>query len=637
MAQQSAHARPNRVAILRFNLSLLSPLQRAVLIALAGTLAVFVALGLIDLMASRGKIHAGVVVDGVALGGQTPSEAAARLAPIAAALSGEPVVAAANARDLKIWPRQVGFLIDTKATVDRAFRVGRAGFPFATVGVRLRGWLGAVRVAPVVRYDARRLELRVAELAATFDGAAADARVIDIDGHPAAVPAAVGITVRRSEARRALLGALGSRFGRRFVLPIDTIAPRVSTDAARAAAAQLDIAISTPLELTYSKRAWIIKSAIIRRWMVVTAQATGSRLDAPLTLVVAPSFARVSSTIAKITSSIVKPAADARFTVGGGTVRVIASRMGLAVDTKAAFDLITRQLSEPNAKRKVILSTHAVVPKLTTIAAQQMGIRQRISTFTTNYNSGNPPRVNNIHLLAKALDNTLIRPGDEFSFNRTIGPRTAAKGYQEAPIIVGGKLVPGLGGGICQVGTTIFNTVFFSGLPINERHNHSFYISHYPNGRDATVSWDGPDFRFANSTDSWILIKTAFSSDSVTISLYGTNPGYVVAFKTSPWTYVTSFPIQQIQDPKLPVGTQIVEDVGVGGHDVTVWRTVRQAGKVVRQDSFSSTYGAKSETVRVGTKAPPRPKPPKPQPSPAPTSTPKPKPPKPTPPTTRTP
>ncbi len=94
-----------------------------------------------------------------------------------------------------------------------------------------------------------------------------------------------------------------------------------------------------------------------------------------------------------------------------------------------------------------------------------------------------------------------IAPGETFSFNGTVGPRTAEKGYQEAGAIVNGELVPQLGGGICQVGTTIFNTVFESGLPVVERHNHSFYISHYPKGRDATVSWGGPDFKFRNDTD----------------------------------------------------------------------------------------------------------------------------------------
>jgi vancomycin resistance protein YoaR len=319
---------------------------------------------------------------------------------------------------------------------------------------------------------------------------------------------------------------------------------------------------------------------------------------------------RVQATIDRITAPIVKPAIDARFAVDGDLVRIIPSKTGLAADSKAAYDLIARQIFSPTGPRTVSLGLHSVQPKLTTAGAKGLGIRQRISSYTTEYSSGNPQRVNNIHLLAKSLNNTLIAPGDEFSFNKIIGPRTAAKGYQEAPVIMNGKLVPALGGGICQVGTTIFNTVFFSGLPVTQRTNHSFYISHYPDGRDATVSWDGPDFRFKNETSAWLLIKTFWGSEYITISLYGTSPGYTVTYKTGSWRNQVAFPVSTIGDPTMYEGVLVVEDVGVAGHDVTVTRTVTKKGKVVRQDEFASYYRPKEQVVRKGTKKKPAPPPP---------------------------
>jgi vancomycin resistance protein YoaR len=231
-----------------------------------------------------------------------------------------------------------------------------------------------------------------------------------------------------------------------------------------------------------------------------------------------------------------------------------------------------------------------------------MGIVERISTYTTTYPAGAKDRVNNIHTLATALNDKLIPPGGTFDFNATVGERTAAKGYREAPAIVNGKLVPQLGGGICQIGTTFFNTVFFSGLPVVERKNHSFYISHYPKGRDCTVTWGGPNLRWTNDTSTWIVIKTAFTNSSVTISLYGTDPGYDVAYTTTDFMNIRPHPVVEVPDPTLLAPARVIEDGGVDGSKVIVVRTVSKGGVVVRTDTFVSLYKPKEETVRVGTK-----------------------------------
>jgi vancomycin resistance protein YoaR len=210
--------------------------------------------------------------------------------------------------------------------------------------------------------------------------------------------------------------------------------------------------------------------------------------------------------------------------------------------------------------------------------------------------------VNNVHLLGDALDGKLIAPGAVFSFNGAVGERTAAKGYQEANAIVDGKLVPQLGGGICQVGTTLFNTIFESGLPVLQRSNHSFYISHYPKGRDATVSWGGPDLKFKNDTPNWVLISVSYTSSSITISLYGTDPGYTVTSVAGPWTDVKPFPTEEVQDATLYAGMKVIEDMGETGRKIVVTRTVTKGGQVVRTDQFMSNYKPKVQVVRVGTK-----------------------------------
>ncbi|TLM81786.1 MAG: hypothetical protein FDZ75_07775, partial [Actinobacteria bacterium] len=301
------------------------------------------------------------------------------------------------------------------------------------------------------------------------------------------------------------------------------------------------------------------------------------------------------------------------FKTKSGRVTIIPSKNGTGPDIISLSEGLTAALAEQSGARTVELKIAVREPALTTEKAEAMGVKERISTYTTTYAASNKPRVNNIHLLGSQLDGKLVPPGGTFSFNGAVGERTAAKGYKEANAIVQGKLVPQLGGGICQVGTTMFNAVFFSGLPVVERHNHSFFISHYPAGRDATVSWGGPDLKWKNDTKNWVLVSVSYTNSSITISLYGTDPGYDVSYETGPFTDIRPYPTEQVKDPTMVVGAKYVEDKGEKGRKVVVTRTVRLGGEVVRTDKFASNYKPKIEIVKVGTK---------PKPSKVPSSTP---------------
>ncbi len=387
--------------------------------------------------------------------------------------------------------------------------------------------------------------------------------------------------------------------------------------------------LSGPVTVTYEDKTWEFSAVQIAPWIAFRAVpadgATGtpdaavdaSGTDASSSAPASGGFAterkvleayidaeKASETVMPKVGTAGRPAVNATFKVGGGSVTIVPSQDGVGPDIDALALEMTRVLTS-GGERVVELRTHRVEPEITTADAENMGIVERISTYSTKYDPGNRPRVSNIHTLADAIDGTLVAPGATFSFNETVGPRTAEKGYQEAPAIVNGKLVPQLGGGICQFGTTIFNTVFESGLPIVERKNHSFYISSYPKGRDATLSWGGPDFKFKNDTEHWILIATAYSNSSVTVSLYGTDPGYEVTAEAGPWTDVRAHPVKEVQDPELEVGMRHIEDSGIDGRTIVVKRFVRKNGVLVREDSFKSVYRPKEQVVRVGTKVVP--------------------------------
>ena len=148
---------------------------------------------------------------------------------------------------------------------------------------------------------------------------------------------------------------------------------------------------------------------------------------------------------------------------------------------------------------------------------------QQLGQYVTYFNSSNKSRSHNISLSAKAIDNHVVFPNETFSFNQVLGMRTRNKGYKSAPIIVKGELSEGVGGGICQVSSTLFNAVDRAGLQIVQRYSHTRSVPYVPPGRDATVSWGGPDFRFQNQYNQPILIRAKRYGGSMIITLYSSD------------------------------------------------------------------------------------------------------------------
>ncbi|MEC1612754.1 VanW family protein [Bacillus mojavensis] len=148
---------------------------------------------------------------------------------------------------------------------------------------------------------------------------------------------------------------------------------------------------------------------------------------------------------------------------------------------------------------------------------------QQLGQYVTYFNSSNKSRSHNISLSAQAIDNHVVFPNETFSFNQVVGMRTQDKGYMRAPIIVKGELSEGVGGGICQVSSTLFNAVDRAGLQIVQRYSHTRSVPYVPSGRDATVSWGGPDFRFYNQYNQPVLIRAKRNEGSMIVTLYSSD------------------------------------------------------------------------------------------------------------------
>lgn len=560
----------------------------------------------VDAFASAGRVHPGVVVSGVSVGGMNPEAATKALEAQLPAKADAPVTVVYGKKTWTVKPEDLGLTFDYPDLAVQAMAVGRGNGFASSISERVRAWFGGVELPAQAVADAAKMEKVLGEIAKTTNVPPRDAAVEIKNTTVSVNPSADGVELEREQLSSDMRSAFTLQ-NRTVAVPVKTALPTISNKSAEAARVIALQMISSPVTVTYTGKQWTFRPAEIGKMIEFRAQESSatsqsSAASSALEPIVSPTAA--SKMVApKLGADVGKPAVDARFKTSNGTVTVVPSQDGIGADMESlAVDLTAALKSKSPEARTVEIKTTVATPKLTTQQAREMGVQERISTFTTTYDAGNQSRVNNIHTLGSALDGKLVAPGATFSFNGAVGERTAAKGYQEANAIVNGKLVPQLGGGICQVGTTLFNTVFFSGFPVLERQNHSFYISHYPTGRDATVSWGGPDLKWKNDTKNWVLVSVSYTEDSITMALYGTNPKNEVAYTTGPFTNETPYPIEKVPDPTLAAGLQVVQDRGLTGRKCVVTRTVTKAGQPVRKDTFVSVYKPKIEVVRIGTK-----------------------------------
>lgn len=244
-----------------------------------------------------------------------------------------------------------------------------------------------------------------------------------------------------------------------------------------------------------------------------------------------------------------------------------------------------------------------VTPRRSAEEIENMGINGLIAQFGTKLDPGLVGRTYNVKVAAAALDGLLVAPGEEFSFNRLVGPRSSEAGYKNALVIVNNEFVEGIGGGVCQVSSTLYNAVLLAGLQITERSNHSLPVSYVPIGRDATVVYDALDFRFINNQAGYIYIKSLLEGDTLTFKIYGNRAGF-------PRIELSSRILEEIepqvvyeQDPHLAQGEQVVKQQGTKGFRVSSTRTIWRDGQKYSEDLPASYYKPAPRIIALGTGA----------------------------------
>ncbi|MGO8683197.1 MAG: VanW family protein [Thermoleophilia bacterium] len=493
---------------------------------------------------------------------------------------------------LAIPLNRLGITIDVAATVKAAAHQGRLGGPL------LRLWFApGGQVPAVVRIDVTRYQSELAALAANVNRPARDAG-LRLDAKTLVVsPSSDGLAVDSVGLEREIVAQISA--WRPFVgsVPTMVVTPQVTTTMAQQRADLARLYLSQPLTLRYRASVRTLTPAQMAPMLSVNTGANAAQQ--PLTF----QNPHAERALHHLLAGFETPVANAQVSVVGKRVEVSQSHPGFLVDMPVLVADLDAAVST-GGLRDVFVPMVTVAPTLSTSEVNAMGMNGLGSQFTTYFTSPGA-RATNIALAARLVDGTIVEPGQVFSLNHVMGPRTVNRGFDFAPVIAAGNVLrPGVGGGICQFATTLFNAVFFAGLQVVERQAHSLFIADYPIGRDATVSWGGADFKFRNDTSKPLMIRSWVSGGSLTVVLVGTI-GRQVTFTTSPF-YDIRPPASSrahprvIDDNTLARGV-IAWETGAAGQSVKVVRTVMVGGKLLFRDTFISVYEPRDWIERIGT------------------------------------
>jgi vancomycin resistance protein YoaR len=542
----------------------------------------------------RDRVAYGTKVAGVCLSGATRAQAERRLTRAQGLTDTGMAVLSTRMGVVKMKLADLGLRLDVPATVDAAVDGGRLD----VLGLRIYVPGLVPRVAPVVRVDAAAFAAAVEKLQAAVATPPRNARLALSGTRVSVRGAREGTTIDRLAFERRLAGSLERL--RQYVGPVPTesAAPRVTSEQARLAAEQARVYLSRPLVLRYRGRR--IELAPGRLARMVSVNGGDDAAEYPLTF----DNAAARRELHRLFAFAETPPVDARIVFKGDEARVTRSRDGSMLDMTRLLSDMDAAASE-NGLRTVVVALGPVEPRISTDLLLSDGLDAVGSRFSTYFDPDNRSRAQNIGLAAKIVDGTLVKAGQEFSLNATLGPRTTNRGFDIAPIISGGVYRQGVGGGICQFATTLFNAAFFYGLPITERHPHALFIDHYPIGRDATVAWGGDDLKFRNDTGSSLMVRCWAKHGELTVIIVG-NAHRTVTYRTSDF-YDLKPPASSKKAPRVIYDDQLSRGIvtwekGAPGRSVRVTRTVSDNGIVLFKDTFVSTYAPKDWIKRIGTR-----------------------------------
>lgn len=583
-------------------------LFKQILAALFGGFVLFLAIIIIWMigyqLAYAGRIFPGVSVAGVDLSGFSPNDAALKLSQTLS----YPITGKILFRDAdRVWvasPAEMGMVFDPTASATAAYAHGRKGGLFtALAGQISAGGLGS-DVPPVVIFDQRVAYTYLQNIAAQVDQSVVEANLRVEGTNVVSGPGRLGRSLNLDASLIYLGAQLQSFRDGEVPLVIQETAPKLLDVSSQAEAARR--ILSQPLTITLPNYRqgdpgpWNFDIPVLANMLAVNVVENGGKAEMQVGL--DPAALRLS--LNELKTYVDRQPTNARFIFNDKTGQIEpieASSVGRLMDVEASIVAINDALLR--GEHSVVLTVGEQQPAVTDTAnGADLGITQLIVEQTTYFYGSSPPRVQNITVAAERFHGVLVAPGETFSMGSVLDDISLDNGFAEALIIYGGRTIKGVGGGVCQVSTTLFRTVFFAGFPVVERYSHAYRVSYYEKtvsgaidpdlaGLDATVYFPLVDFKFQNDTPYWLLMVTYVNASSITWKFYSTSDGRSVEWETTGLTNVVPAPAPLFEEnPELKAEQIKQVDYAAQGADVTVSRTVWRGGQVYFSDQYRTLY-----------------------------------------------
>ena len=536
------------------------------------------------LLTAGDDISAGTSVAGVDVGGMSRAEAKAKLAAEAPAAWSAPIPVKVGDRASAVSPAAAGLTVDVEKTADLAADPSRD--PVTVIGRLFSS--GERDIRPVFAYDEAKAKAAVAELAKKNDRKVREGAVAFRGGEAVATRAVTGQQLDAGRAAETLRAAYPAASGASPVtLPVTVTEPKLGdSEVTRFLDTYAKPAVSGPVTLTAGTERLRISASTLSDHLSVKAEngTLNPSLDAEA-LLRDPDVARP---LASMTGAPVEATLGVR---DGKVVVESEGRPGQEVTAKALGDAVRPLLTKSGATaRTAPVATTVTQPELTADSLARLGITEQMSTFTVNFPTA-PYRTTNIGRAAELINGSVVQPGEVWSFNRTVGERTADNGFVDGTMILDGQYRSAPGGGVSAMATTVFNAMFFAGVKPVEYGAHSFYIERYPAGREATVAWGSLDLKFRNDSGKPIYIKAGATDSSVTVSFLGTKKYDAVEAVAGPRT--------NLKEPAKREGTgeACMPQPPLEGFDISVDRVFKDGGAEVKRETFTTHYTPRDEVT----------------------------------------
>jgi vancomycin resistance protein YoaR len=572
--------------------------QKAVLAAagFVGTCALLLT-GWFSLSASESeRAMPGVQLEGVDVSRLTRAEITERIAAWSAPRATKKITLSIASASLVFEPETAGFSVDAEASASRALQVGR-GHGFARgIAQFVARWFQAESVPAVVHFDAKRL----AELMDDWETHGIDVEHapfpggISVDGtNVTPLYPHAGLRLDRPQVEAQLARAVRAGQASEPLATHRESAVIASADVDHVAARARGM-LTGDVSLATEDGAQRFSLTPVQLGSVLRVTLDGSKKQLEL----ACAADAVHGLLEPERAQLERAPLSARFVIDAQDhVHIEPGHPGLLLDDQAVARALCAA-AESAEKKGDLPPSPGAEPKLSTEAAEHAGIIGLMGSYTTRH-ACCQPRVDNIHHIADLLDGVLVNPGDTFSVNQLVGPRTVKNGFRPAPSIEDGDMVDTVGGGVSQFATTLFNALFYGGYDILERQPHSYWFTRYPMGYDATLSYPHPDIVFKNDTEAGALIKTSYTDTTITVKVYGNNGGRRVRAEVSERQNIVTPPVEFIPNPRLDADEEKTREGGMIGWTVTVKRILTFADGNSKEERRKVTYRPRARRVEV--------------------------------------